>query len=177
MFADKAGVERRENVLGEDEALGLFRQAVKSADLGLAPAQVPSLFHEVSLLKQTLVGCSDTDGETMAGRAYVAYEKHLKSTGAFDLDDLLVRPVRLLQDHPIVAGEISETIAEHLLVDEFQDVNKAQYEMVRLLAGPGGQGLFVIGDPDQAIYGFRGSDRRFFLRFTEDYPSAQTGET
>ena len=51
----KAGIERREKVLGEDEALGLFRQAVKSADLGLAPAQVPSLFHEVSLLKQTLV--------------------------------------------------------------------------------------------------------------------------
>ncbi len=173
IFADKAGVERREKVLGEDEALGLFREAVKSADLGLAPAQVPSLFHEVSLLKQTLVSCSDTDGETMVGRAYVAYEKHLNSAGAFDLDDLLVRPVRLLQDHPTIAGEISDTIAEHLLVDEFQDVNKAQYEMVRLLAGASGQGLFVIGDPDQAIYGFRGSDRRFFLRFTEDYPSAR----
>jgi DNA helicase II / ATP-dependent DNA helicase PcrA len=170
-FADKAGIERREKVLGEDEALGLFRQAVKSADLGLAPAQVPSLFHEVSLLKQTLVDCSDANRETTVGRAYVEYERHLKSAGAFDLDDLLVRPVRLLQDHPLVAGEISETIAEHLLVDEFQDVNKAQYEMVRLLAGPQGQGLFVIGDPDQAIYGFRGSDRRFFLRFTEDYPS------
>lgn len=173
MFAEKAGIERREKLLGEDEALGLFRQAVKSADLGLAPAQVPSLFHEVSLFKQTLVDSLDTDGETLVGRAYVAYEKHLKSAGAFDMDDLLVRPVRLLQDHPVVAAEISQTIAEHLLVDEFQDVNKAQYEMVRLLAGPRGQGLFVIGDPDQAIYGFRGSDRRFFLRFTEDYPSAQ----
>jgi DNA helicase-2/ATP-dependent DNA helicase PcrA len=173
IFVEKAGIERREKVLGEDEALGLFREAVRSADLGLVPAQVPSLFHEVSLLKQTLVGCSDVDGETMAGRAYVAYEKHLNSAGAFDLDDLLVRPVRLLQDHPTIAGEISDTIAEHLLVDEFQDVNKAQYEMVRLLAGASGQGLFVIGDPDQAIYGFRGSDRRFFLRFTEDYPSAQ----
>jgi ATP-dependent DNA helicase UvrD/PcrA len=173
MFADKAGIESREKVLGEDEALDLFRQAVKSADLGLAPAQVPPLFHEVSLLKQTLVDCSDTDGETIVGRAYAPYEKHLKSAGAFDLDDLLVRPVRLLQDHPVVAGEISEAIAEQLLVDEFQDVNKAQYEMVRLLASPRGQGLFVIGDPDQAIYGFRGSDRRFFLRFAQDYPSAQ----
>jgi DNA helicase II / ATP-dependent DNA helicase PcrA len=127
----------------------------------------------VSLLKQTLADCSDRSGETVVAKSYAAYEEHLKAAGAFDLDDLLVHPVRLLQDHPSVAGEISETIAEHLLVDEFQDVNKAQYEMVRLLADSSGRGLFIIGDPDQAIYGFRGSDRRFFLRFAEDYPSAQ----
>lgn len=173
MSADKAGIEIREKVLDEDEALSLFRQAVKSANLGLAPAQVPPLFREVSLLKQTLVDCSNTGGESVVEQAYKAYEKLLESSGAFDLDDLLVCPVRFLQDHPIVAGEISTTIAEHLLVDEFQDVNKAQYEMVRLLASPNGRGLFVIGDPDQAIYGFRGSDRRFFQQFTEDYPSAQ----
>ncbi|MGO9569037.1 MAG: UvrD-helicase domain-containing protein [Desulfomonilaceae bacterium] len=173
IFEEKAGIERREKILDEDEALSLFRQAVKSADLGLAPGQVPALFREVSLLKQNLVDCSDTGGEPKVRQAYVAYEEQLKSTGAYDLDDFLVRPVRLLQDHPLVAGEMSQTIAEHLLVDEFQDVNKAQYEMVRLLASPGGEGLFVIGDPDQAIYGFRGSDRRFFLRFAEDYPSAQ----
>src|SRR5208337_4170801 len=172
LFTDKVGIETREKVLDEDEALSLFRQAVKSANLGLAPAQVPSLFREVSLLKQTLVECSNAGEEPMVGQAYVAYEEHLKSAGAFDLDDLLVRPVRLLQDHSTVAAEITATIAEHLLVDEFQDVNKAQYEMVRLLASPRGHGLFVIGDPDQAIYGFRGSDRLFFQRFTEDYPSA-----
>ncbi len=173
MFADKAGIETRDKVLDEDEALSLFRQAVRSANLGLAPAQVPSLFREVSLLKQNLVDCLNQGGEPMVGQAYVAYEEHLKSAGAFDLDDLLVRPVRLLEDHPAMAGEISATIAEHLLVDEFQDVNKAQYQLVRLLASPRGQGLFVIGDPDQAIYGFRGSDRRFFQQFTQDYPSAQ----
>ncbi len=98
-------------------------------------------------------------------------EEQLKSAGAYDLDDLLVVPVRLLRDRPSAAVELREAIAEHLLVDEFQDVNRAQYEMVRLLASPVGEGLFVIGDPEQAIYGFRGSDRRFFLRFAEDYPS------
>ncbi len=56
-------------------------------------------------------------------------------------------------------------------MDEFQDVNRAQYEMVRLLANEDGAGLFVIGDPNQAIYGFRGADRRFFFRFAGDYPS------
>jgi len=173
IFKDRVGFEPREKILGEDEALSLFRQAVKSTDLALPPAQVPSLFREVGLLKQALVDCSDTDRESSVGQAYVAYEKQLKSVDALDLDDLVVCPVRLLRENPSVAREIGHTIAMHLLVDEFQDVNKAQYEMVRLLASPGGQGLFVIGDPDQAIYGFRGSDRRFFFDFSRDYPSAR----
>jgi ATP-dependent DNA helicase UvrD/PcrA len=172
-FADKAGIDRREKVLDEDEALSLFRQAVKSADLGLAPAKVPSLFREVSFLKQALVDSAHRGSDPTVSESFAAYEELLKTAGAFDLDDLLVHPVRLLKENISVAGEISDTIAEHLLVDEFQDVNQAQYELVRLLAGPHGKGLFVIGDPDQAIYGFRGSDRRFFLRFAEDYPAAQ----
>jgi ATP-dependent DNA helicase UvrD/PcrA len=173
LFAEKIGIERREKVLDEDEALSLFRQAVKSVDLGLAPAQVPSLFREVSFLKQALEDSSHIGTDPAVSKSLAAYEELLKSSGAFDLDDLLVHPVRLLQDHPSAAGEIRDTIAEHLLVDEFQDVNQAQYELVRLLAGAGGKGLFVIGDPDQAIYGFRGSDRRFFLRFAEDFPETQ----
>ena len=60
----------------------------------------------------------------------------------------------------------------HLLVDEFQDVNGLQYRLVQLLAGDG-RNLFVIGDPDQAIYGFRGADRRYFFRLREDFPEAR----
>ncbi|MGB6067771.1 MAG: UvrD-helicase domain-containing protein [Desulfomonilaceae bacterium] len=169
---EKTGIDSREQILGEDEALTIFRHAVKSTGLDLAPTQIPSLFREVSLLKQATVDCSDTTINSVVRRAYVAYEEQLISAGAIDLDDLLVLPARLLRDHPSAAAELRETIAEHLLVDEFQDVNRVQYEMVRLLTSSNGEGLFVIGDPDQAIYGFRGSDRRFFLRFAEDYPSA-----
>ena len=102
-----------------------------------------------------------------------AYEAFLEKQEALDLDDLLLHPVRLLRDNPQVAHRIADSTARYLLVDEFQDVNRAQYEMVRLLGGTDGNGLFVIGDPDQAIYGFRGADWRFFLQFRDDYPSTR----
>jgi DNA helicase-2/ATP-dependent DNA helicase PcrA len=89
-----------------------------------------------------------------------------------DLDDLLVLPVRLMKEDPSQAAEFSRQSCRHLLVDEFQDVNRAQYEIVRSLAPEHGEGLFIIGDPDQAIYGFRGADRRFFTTFREAYPAA-----
>ncbi len=101
-------------------------------------------------------------------RAYGAYEERLRKEHAMDLDDLIVRPVEILRENPDLAQSVR---AAHLLADEFQDVNRAQYELVRLLGAPGGEGLFAIGDPDQAIYGFRGADWRFFLKFREDYPS------
>jgi DNA helicase II / ATP-dependent DNA helicase PcrA len=82
--------------------------------------------------------------------------------------------VKLLRENPSQAAWIADNWSAHLLVDEFQDVNRAQYELVRLLARQDGEGLFVIGDPDQAIYGFRGSDVRYFFRFREDYPQTRS---
>jgi DNA helicase-2/ATP-dependent DNA helicase PcrA len=163
----------RERVLEEDEAISLFRKAIKEARIDCPPARVTSLYQEVSLLKQQLVTpevCTERDD---LARAYRAYEDTLARERAFDLDDLVSRPVQLLRESPSEAASISETVAEHLLVDEFQDVNKAQYELVRLLSKPSGEGLFVIGDPNQAIYGFRGADWRFFSQFQVDYPSVR----
>ena len=170
MFAGHREVEAKEKVLTDDEALKAFRHAVSEAGLGVPPASVTTLRKQVSLLKQNLYDPNDPTPDPILARAYNVYEESLRAAGALDLDDLLLHPVRLLKDRPAEARQIGRTVAAHLLVDEFQDVNRAQYEMVRLLADPSGEGLFVIGDPDQAIYGFRGADRRFFLRFCSDYP-------
>ncbi|HTY24511.1 MAG TPA: UvrD-helicase domain-containing protein [Desulfomonilaceae bacterium] len=170
MFAGHREVEAKEKVLTDDEALKAFRHAVSEAGLGVPPASVTTLRKQVSLLKQNLYDPNDPTPDPILARAYNVYEESLRASGALDLDDLLLHPVRLLKDRPAEARQIGRTVAAHLLVDEFQDVNRAQYEMVRLLADPSGEGLFVIGDPDQAIYGFRGADRRFFLRFCSDYP-------
>jgi len=163
-----------ENVLGEDQALHLFREAAKEAGIEAGPGRtIPSLYEEVSLLKQNLVACNDPISDPEVARAYSAYEQRLNRESARDLDDLIVRPARMLQADPERAALLGGTIAAHLLVDEFQDVNRAQYEIVRLLKAPEGNGLFAIGDPDQAIYGFRGADRGFFLSFEEDFPTAR----
>jgi len=173
LFREKGIVSEDIQFLDEDEALSVFRQAAKDAGLGQAPASVPKLFNQVSLHKQNLVAPSEITDDTVA-RAYLEYKKSLDMIHALDLDDLLARSVTLLQDNPDEARHIRGTLCRHLLIDEFQDVNRAQYEMVRLLGdGADARGVFAIGDPAQAIYGFRGADRGFFLQFQDDYPSAR----
>ena len=100
------------------------------------------------------------------------YDNALAAAGALDLDDLVVRTVRLLDSDAAVRRTLQRRY-RWISVDEYQDVNAAQYRLLRLLAG-GGANLCVIGDPDQAIYGFRGADRRFFLSFGADFPGAET---
>jgi len=171
LFRQKGAFKGRERVLDRKEALEVFRAAVKDSGRKFVSGTAASLFDQVSRLKQNLTEESCAVGGEVH-RAYRAYEDRLAREGALDLDDLLIHAVRLLRNNPNETRRIRETFARYVCVDEFQDVNKAQYEMVRLLAGGDGGSLFVIGDPDQAIYGFRGADWRFFEHIKEDYPSA-----
>ncbi|MGO9117000.1 MAG: UvrD-helicase domain-containing protein [Desulfomonilaceae bacterium] len=172
IFEKRGQSESRTNILTEDAANKLFRSAVIQSGLDVSSSSVASLRKQVSLLKQNMCDPNHEISDPILSKAYGAYEDHLRTASAWDLDDLLLCPANLLKEYPAEAREIREAIAVHLLVDEFQDVNRAQYEMVRLLSGPMGRGLFVIGDPNQAIYGFRGADRKFFFRFSEDYSDA-----
>jgi DNA helicase-2/ATP-dependent DNA helicase PcrA len=103
------------------------------------------------------------------------YDKALHTAGLVDFDDLLVLPVRLLATRPDVLADYRDRF-RWVCVDEYQDVDELQYRLLRLLCpptGPDGGNLCAIGDPDQAIYAFRGADVGFFLRFQEDYPAAR----
>jgi uncharacterized protein (TIGR00375 family) len=100
-----------------------------------------------------------------------AYERALAERGAVDLDDLIHRPARLLAEHPSLA-EAYQRRWRWLLVDEVQDLNAEQYRLLRLLGGAR-PNLLAIGDPDQAIYGFRGSDARLVQRLQADHPGAR----
>ncbi|MBQ9251829.1 MAG: DNA helicase PcrA [Clostridia bacterium] len=101
----------------------------------------------------------------------VEYEKRLKSLNALDFDDLLIKTLELLADHPPVLESYRQRF-QYVLVDEYQDTNKAQYELVRLLTEKS-RNLCVVGDDDQSIYGWRGADIRNILDFEKDYPDAQ----
>jgi len=102
-----------------------------------------------------------------------AYEEELRKINAFDLADLVYRPLVLFQEYPDTL-EVFRSRFPWILVDEFQDINAVQYRLIRMLAGSGEQNLFVIGDPDQAIYGFRGSDVRFIRELDRDFPGIRT---
>ena len=104
---------------------------------------------------------------------YAEYRKALKKSSALDFEDLCAGTVRLLAAHPDIA-ESCRLRFRHVFVDEYQDINFSQYLLLRLLApgGSAGPSLCVIGDPNQAIYGFRGSDKKYIDRFLYDYPEA-----
>ncbi len=101
------------------------------------------------------------------------FRKALLSRGLVDFDGLVELAGCLLRDEPALARDYRQRWLE-ISVDEYQDIDAAQYELLTLLVRPDGSGLSVIGDPDQAIYGFRGADVGFFLRFASDYAAART---
>ena len=101
----------------------------------------------------------------------VSYEARMKTLNALDFDDLLLKTLEMLADHPPVL-EIYRRRFKYVLVDEYQDTNKAQYELVRLITAES-RNICVVGDDDQSIYGWRGADIRNILDFEKDYPDAK----
>jgi ATP-dependent DNA helicase UvrD/PcrA len=133
--------------------------------------------------KARLAAAAEETGSEADGRRLLAavatdpgqramFAKVLAARDMVDFDGLIDLPVLLLRDDPGLAACLRKRWP-HISVDEYQDIDARQYELLRLLAASG-SGLTVIGDPDQAIYGFRGADVGFFLRFGQDYPRART---
>ncbi len=153
-----------------------------SRELDLDPRRYParSLSAQVSNLKNELVTAevwsdrASTAHEKVLGEAYRQYQRRLIEANALDFDDLIMTTVRLLQDFPDVAEHYRRRF-RHVLVDEYQDTNHAQYMLVReLTGGPEPAELAVVGDADQSIYAFRGATIRNILEFERDYPDATT---
>ncbi len=150
--------------------------AIKSLleDLGLdgnkvKPSAVGSL---ISRLKNTGMSPQDlalgsNDAARIVDKVWGPYHERMKQLGAMDFDDLLLNFLQLLKEHPTVAEMYRERFP-WVLVDEFQDTNRVQYDLLRQLAPTDGN-VCVVGDPDQSIYGFRGAEIRNILDFENDY--------
>jgi DNA helicase II / ATP-dependent DNA helicase PcrA len=100
---------------------------------------------------------------------FVDYNRNLQIRGAFDLDDLISLPVELFQTYPDIALKYRNQY-QWILIDEFQDINAKQFELITELSGKSNPNLFAIGDPDQSIYGFRGSDIKYIDKLKETFP-------
>ena len=109
--------------------------------------------------------------EKLAAKVYHEYQRRIKLHAAMDFDDLLIRPLELFRSNPTVLLKWSERW-RYLHVDEYQDTNLAQFELLRVLAGPK-PNLFAVGDDDQSIYGWRGARVENIFRFRESFPGAQ----
>ena len=155
-------------------------------DLDLDPKRFParSMATQVSNAKNELIdeetfsSRASTFAERQVAEVYTAYQRRLRQANAFDFDDLIMTSVNLLQAFPDVAEHYRRRF-RHVLVDEYQDTNHAQYTLVRELVGLPGDDpppaeLCVVGDADQSIYAFRGATIRNIIEFERDYPDATT---
>jgi ATP-dependent DNA helicase UvrD/PcrA len=181
---EHAGLKSTFSIYDADDSRRLMQMVAR--DLDLDPKRYPprSLAAQVSNLKNELV-----DAETFAARAsgpaeravaeaYSGYQQRLRQAHALDFDDLIMTTVHVLQAFPAVAEHYHRRF-RHILVDEYQDTNHAQYVLVKELVGAGTEEvpaaeLCVVGDADQSIYAFRGATIRNIMEFERDFPDAET---
>ncbi|WP_438044091.1 UvrD-helicase domain-containing protein [Sorangium sp. So ce128] len=155
------------------------RTALLAAALGVPDRRAARLLVDIAALKRRCPRHADAHGPPAAGgeidrhvdRAWKVYEDELAARGLLDLDDLIGHAVLLLEQQSGALAAARER-ARYLSIDEYQDIDERQYRLIRALVAPGGN-VCAIGDPDQAIYGFRGADVGFFFRFQQDFPAAR----
>ncbi|GIF19355.1 DNA helicase [Paractinoplanes tereljensis] len=181
---DHAGLKSTFSIYDADDSRRLMTMVIRELDLDPKRYTARGLTAQVSNLKNELVEPEDFKGdakgpnERALAEAYELYQRRLREAHALDFDDIIMLTVHLFQSHPHVA-EAYRRRFRHVLVDEYQDTNHAQYMLVKQLVGdrdgevPPGE-LCVVGDADQSIYAFRGATIRNILEFERDYPDART---
>jgi DNA helicase-2/ATP-dependent DNA helicase PcrA len=178
--AKNLGLPRDFAIYDDDNQKTAIRRAMDQ--LGFSAEDYPprSVRAQLSQAKNNGVTADDMESEAERSRdpdrrdvaaIFRAYETMLRNANALDFDDLLLRAVEVLQEHPRVR-EAWNSRFQYLMVDEFQDTNHVQEELVRLLAGSQ-KNVCVVGDEDQSIYGWRGARAGNLKRFTEDFPDAK----
>jgi DNA helicase-2/ATP-dependent DNA helicase PcrA len=175
---EHAGLKSTFSIYDADDSRRLLQLVVRELDLDPKRHPARNLAAQISNLKNELL---DDAAATAAAKGpaqrdvaeiYTLYQRRLREAHALDFDDLIMATVNLLQSHPDVAEQYRRRF-RHVLVDEYQDTNHAQYVLVRELVGTSGE-LCVVGDADQSIYAFRGATIRNILEFERDYPDART---
>ena len=173
--APQIGVDHDFTIYDSDDQLTAVKAALSQLNLDEKKYKPGAIHHVISTAKNELITpddfCPDTYFNEVAKRVYEKYNAILRANNALDFDDLLMESVRLLNQNQPVRDRMQERYL-HVLVDEFQDTNIAQYNLVNLLAGKH-QNLFCVGDPDQSIYKWRGADYRNVLRLQQDYPALE----
>ncbi|MDR2752527.1 MAG: ATP-dependent helicase [Clostridiales bacterium] len=163
-----------DKLLSEEGSLEILKQAAKSAGLSFERDALVELLQGISAVKGDLARpetYSCKVGKDNFPAFYYGYENLKDAAGLWDFDDMLVKCLELFESEPKTLGMWQER-HPWLLIDEFQDINRAQYNCIKLLAGKR-KNVFAVGDDDQSIYGFRGAKPEFLLSFTKDFPAAK----
>lgn len=163
-------------IFDSDDQESLTKSIIREMNLNEKLYRASSVHASISRAKNELILPDDfpinTYRDEVVKRVYTEYQKRLIASNAVDFDDILVYTTKLFADNPSVKDKYAQRF-RHVLVDEFQDTNLAQYELVKHLASHH-RNIFCVGDPDQSVYAWRGADYRNIRKFEQDFPDAQT---
>lgn len=177
MHGDKVGLSERFIIYDGDDQISLLKIIASELDLDPKRYHPRVLLKSIGEAKQQLLTPEEYQQFARSGfqqvvsKAYMLYEKRLMQAGAVDFDNLLMKAVELLRTDQEIRQMYQKTW-QHVLIDEYQDTNHAQYTFTQLITFPQ-QNLFVVGDASQAIYGWRGADYRNLLKLKTDYVSIE----
>ena len=183
--APSVGLKSNFSIYDSADSLRLITMVAKGLDLDPKKFAPKAMAHKISALKNELIDDEDFAATAGGGEPFTAavaevyrgYTQRLRQANAMDFDDLIGQVVNVFRAFPGVADNYRRRF-RHVMVDEYQDTNHAQYSLVRELTGPDGHTpggeLTVVGDSDQSIYAFRGADIRNIVEFGKDYPDAET---
>ncbi len=170
------GIQSNFVIYDEDDRQGLIKQAMKQLSISGDQIKPRSVSAAISSAKNELVGPEEYaatahyPNQQAIARVYALYEELRKAAGALDFDDLLIETVRLLREAPAVRARYQQQF-KHILIDEYQDTNAAQYAIVKSLVNPA-KNICVVGDDWQSIYSWRGADFKNILNFERDFKGA-----
>ena len=178
------GLNTNFTIYDADDSRRLLSMIAKDFSLDLKKFSARTLANGISNLKNELIDPQEAlekaertrnPFETTVAKVFAEYQRRLRQSNALDFDDLVGEVVRIFKEHPQVT-EYYRRRFRHVLVDEYQDTNHAQYELIHTLVGTGPDApeLAVVGDSDQSIYAFRGATIRNIEEFERDYPNART---
>ena len=173
--AESLPVQSNFVIFDADDQERIVKGIIRDLNLSEKLYRPASVHAAISNAKNELIVADDYPitnyRDEVVKRVYAEYQKRLIANNAVDFDDLLVYTARLLEENPAVREKYARRF-EHVLVDEFQDTNQAQYVLLKHLASAH-RNIFIVADPDQSIYRWRGADWRNVQRFERDYPEAQ----
>jgi DNA helicase-2/ATP-dependent DNA helicase PcrA len=162
-------------IFDTDDQERVVKSAIRELKISEKMYRPASVLGSISRAKNELIDAenypTNTYRDEVVKRVYAEYQKRLIASNAVDFDDILLYTARLLEDNPSVRDKYAQRF-RHVLVDEFQDTNLAQYVLVRQLASVN-RNVFCVGDQDQSVYSWRGADWRNIHRFEQDFPDAQ----
>ncbi|MFP4016419.1 MAG: DNA helicase PcrA [Halanaerobiales bacterium] len=174
---EKIGFDSNFVIYDTSDQRTLMKNVLKEMNIDTKKTKPRAVLAEISNAKNELIGPEEYQSKTgdyfmqISGKAYEIYQRKLKDNNALDFDDLIMKTVELFNNYGMVL-EYYQDRFQYISIDEYQDVNTAQYHLVQQLARKY-RNLCVVGDPDQGIYGFRGADIRNILNFEHDYPDAK----